>query len=373
MREPIIYLKLVINLLIWLVAILFIIFLLPKILSYFLPFVIGWVIAMIANPLVKILEKRVKIVRRHSSAIIIIGVLIGVTALLYLGVTSIVDQLIEFINDLPNLYTNIDYQFKLALEKLQGIYVMMPLSLREIIDELRVSLNGISSNIIKSIGTSTINEASGFAKNIFDIIFMTIIAILSAYFFIAERDNLVSRIKKMIPSSILEKYNFIVNNFMKALLGYFKAQFKIMLILIGVMFIGFEILGIGYSFLLALGVAFLDFLPIFGTGAVLWPWAFIDMLNSNYVRAIGLMVIYLICQIIKQVLQPKMVGDSIGISPLSTLIIMFIGYRIKGVIGMIFSLPVGMVLISFYQAGLFDGIIREFKLIIKDINEFRKI
>ncbi|HHU73590.1 MAG TPA: AI-2E family transporter, partial [Clostridiales bacterium] len=150
------------------------------------------------------------------------------------------------------------------------------------------------------------------------------------------------------------------------------AQFKIMLVLTIVMFVGFEILRVDYSFLLALGIAFLDFLPVFGTGAILWPWAVVSMISGNYFMAVGLIVIYLICQILKQVLQPKMVGDSIGISPLATLIFMFIGYKFYGVLGMILGIPIGMVLINLYRIGMFDRIIRGFKIIIHDINEFRK-
>jgi predicted PurR-regulated permease PerM len=111
---------------------------------------------------------------------------------------------------------------------------------------------------------------------------------------------------------------------------------------------------------------------VFGTGAVLWPWALLDMLAGNYFRAIGLVVIYLICQITKQVLQPKMVGDSIGISPLATLFFLYVGYRLYGIVGMIIGVPVGMVIINLYRVGMFDRLIKGFKIIIHDLNEFRK-
>jgi predicted PurR-regulated permease PerM len=88
--------------------------------------------------------------------------------------------------------------------------------------------------------------------------------------------------------------------------------------------------------------------------------------------AVGLIVVYLVCQITKQLLQPKMVGDSIGISPLSTLVFMFIGYRFYGVLGMILGIPVGMVCVNLYRIGAFDRIIRGFKIIARDINDFRK-
>ena len=129
---------------------------------------------------------------------------------------------------------------------------------------------------------------------------------------------------------------------------------------------------VSYSDFISYRNSILDFLPVFGTGAVLWPWALLDMLAGNYFRAIGLVVIYLICQITKQVLQPKMVGDSIGISPLATLFFLYVGYRLYGIVGMIIGVPVGMVIINLYRVGMFDRLIKGFKIIIHDLNEFRK-
>jgi predicted PurR-regulated permease PerM len=96
------------------------------------------------------------------------------------------------------------------------------------------------------------------------------------------------------------------------------------------------------------------------------------MITGNYVRAIGLVVIYLICQVVKQILQPKMVGDSIGLHPLTTLIFMFIGYKQYGVFGMIIGIPIGMVLVNMYRIGMFERLIKGFRIIAHDLNEFRK-
>ena len=101
-----------------------------------------------------------------------------------------------------------------------------------------------------------------------------------------------------------------------------------------------------YSFLLAFVIAFLDFLPVFGTGAVFWPWIVVDIVVGDYKQAIFLGILYLVCQLIKQILQPKMVGDSVGINPLAALFYMFIGYKFAGVIGMIIGIPVGMIIVS---------------------------
>lgn len=244
--------------------------------------------------------------------------------------------------------------------------------MQDSVDGFAVSIRAYGSDLVSGQNLPSISAASTLAKNVLEVFLMSIITILSAYFFIAERDNIVRDVRKIMPKSIVYSYNLIVSNFKTAVGGYFKAQFKIMMILILIMFIGFELLKVDYSFLLAIVIAFLDFLPFLGTGAVIWPWALGDLLLGNYMRAIFLIVIYLVCQVVKQILQPKMVGDSIGISPLATLIFMFIGYQFMGVLGMIIGIPIGMVLISFYRLGMFDRTIRGFKIIIHDMNEFRK-
>lgn len=371
MRETKVYIKILINLLFIILVAIFSLLILPKILRFFMPFVIGWIIAMIANPLVKFLENKVKILRKHSSAIIIIIVIGAIVGLAYLLISILAKEAIGFIDEIPEILEHVGLQFSELSERLELVSTTLPGDLQEIINKMLLGVSNYFSDIVDDVELS-LNTAGTFAKNVAEVFLMIIVTILSAYFFIARRDELVDGLQKNMPSFIIDGWHLIFYNFKKAVGGYFKAQFKIMLVLTVIMFIAFEILTVNYSFLLALGISFLDLLPVFGTGAVLWPWAVISMISGNYMRAVGLIVIYLICQIVKQVLQPKMVGDSIGISPLATLVFMFTGYRIYGVIGMIFGIPIGMVMVTLYRVGMFDRIIRGFKIIVHDINEFRK-
>jgi sporulation integral membrane protein YtvI len=372
MRNGRVYLKIATNLVLVIVGVLFTIFVLPKVLRFFMPFVIGWIISMIANPLVRFLEKRVKILRKHSSAIIIIVALAVIVGGLYAIIALIVREAVSLVNDLSNIFQNIEVELKSVSDRLNGIYIKLPDNMQNFVDKLVIQVTEYGSSLMQDDNLPTVHQASDVARNLADILLKSIITILSAYFFIAERDNLSREFRKIFPQALYNSYNLIVDNFKIAVGGYFKAQFKIMLILILILFIGLELLKVNYSFLLAVLIAFLDFLPFFGTGAVIWPWALVDFLLGNYIRAIFLVAIYLICQIVKQILQPKMVGDSIGISPLATLVFMFIGYQIMGVLGMIIGIPIGMVIVNFYRLGMFDRIIKGFKILAQDINEFRK-
>lgn len=366
------YIKILVNFLFAIGVVLFLFLAVPKLFSFFLPFVIGWIVSMIANPLVRFLEKKVKLLRKHSSAIIIIVVIAAIVGTLYLIISMLIRESKQLAGDLPNIIEQAELQLSHLTIKIQEISSDMPEAIQQFINNILSNINKNLTEFEPKEDLLTFSGASNLAQNIAEFFLALIISILSAYFFIDKRDELMEGLRKVVPSSIVDGWRFIYDNFTKAVGGYFKAQFKIMLVLTVIMFIGFEVLRVSYSFLLALGIAFLDFLPVFGTGAILWPWALLDMLSGNYFRAIGLVVIYLVCQIIKQVLQPKMVGDSIGISPLGTLVFLYIGYRLYGVIGMIVGVPVGMVIVNLYKVGMFDRIIRGFKIIIHDINEFRK-
>jgi sporulation integral membrane protein YtvI len=337
-----------------------------------MPFVIGWIVAMIANPLVHLLEKRVKIVRKHSSAIIIVTVIALVIGAAYLILSLLIKESIQFVNDLPIIVKQVGAEFTEVMQYIQRVSGTLPTNIQTMLDKVILGIGNYVNEFVDNLEPPTVSTAGNFAKNIAGAFLKIIVTILSAYFFIASKDDMTAGLKKHLPSSVFTYWNLIFNNFKSAFGGYFRAQFKIMLLLTVIMFAGFEILQVGYSFVIAIGIAFLDLLPVFGTGAILWPWALIDMVTGNYFRAIGLVVIYLICQILKQLLQPKMVGDSIGLHPLATLIFMFVGYQTYGVFGLIIGIPIGMVLVNLYRVGVFDRLIKGFKIIAHDINEFRK-
>lgn len=366
------YIKILLNFIFAITVALFLFLVLPRLLSFFMPFVIGWIVAMVANPLVRFLEKKVKILRKHSSAIIISIVVAAIVGTIYLVGAILVRESVQLVKDLPNITQQAADKFDEFMLYIRRISGTMPSNIQEMIDKITVGIGNSINGYVDNLEANLMNKAGDFAVDVAEGFLIAIVTILSAYFFTANRDELVAGMKKRFPESVINYWSLVYDNFIKAFAGYFKAQFKIMLVLIGIMFIGFEILRVDYSFVIAFGIALLDLLPVFGTGAILWPWALIDMVSGDYIRAIGLVIIYLICQVVKQLLQPKMVGDSIGLHPLATLFFLFIGYKLSGVLGMIIGIPVGMVLVNMYRIGIFDRIIRGFKIIAKDLNEFRK-
>jgi sporulation integral membrane protein YtvI len=367
-----IYVKIIVNFIFAIIISLLIIFAVPRLLGFFMPIIIGWIVSLMANPLVRFLEKKVKLLRKHSSIIIIVTVIIAIVGILVLISALIFKEAKQLMEDMPILISDFSNKFEQFTNYLDERSANLPQGIRNTVDNFFLQIKDYVNNFANNPNKPSMDKVGLIAKNVAEGFLYVIVTILAAYFFTAYHDVMSVGLKKHLPGSITNYWSLIYNNFKAAFGGYFKAQFKIMLVLIAIMFIGFEILQVGYSFLFALGIAFLDFLPVFGTGLILGPWAIIEMISGNYLKAVGLVVIYVICLIVKQVLQPKMVGDSIGLHPFATLILLFVGYKLYGVLGMILGIPIGMVLVNLYRIGMFNRLIRGFKIIAHDINEFRK-
>lgn len=370
MNKKKIYLKIGLDYLIAAAIFGFVIFVLPKLLSFFMPFVIGYIISVISDPIVKFLEQKVKIVRKLGSAFIIALVIFLVFFAVYWIISTIIYQAIDMIDNVPQTLVTIKNEIYRLGDKMTNLYDKMPPFIQRYMLKIKSSFNNVGTSEGESI--INIGTASSAVRNVMEVILASIFTILSAYFFTVDKEKISLYKEKYVPCVMNEKLKLITIYFTTAVGGYIKAQFKLMLIMVAIMFVTFEIMDVDYSFLISLGIGILDFLPVFGTGAVLWPWTAYCLLTGSYARAIILVVLYIACQLTKQFLQPKVVGDSIGISPLATLILLFIGYKIGGIIGILIALPAGLIMINLYRAGTFDVLIDDTLYIIDDISQFCK-
>lgn len=372
-EKTLLYVKIVVNLILCILAAVLVIWLGPKLLSFFLPFVIALIVSAIANPLVNFLEKKVKILRKYSSAVIIVFVLAILFALIYFalwGAIQGIQALFGEMDDIIATFLGFLDEFRLALSNLS---ISLPASLHEAIQSLDSSIETTLTSFAKDLMEQINFSAAGsYLNNALNVLILIIISILATYFVMIDRNQLALAVSRMVPMSIQHYYHVVMDNIKTAVGGYLKTQFKLMIIIMLALLLGFKLLDVEYALLLAFITAILDFLPVFGTGTIIGPWVVFKIISGDYLYAVFLIIIYLVCLLLKQLLQPKIMGDSVGLSPLYALFFMFVGYRINGIIGMIIGIPVGMVLLSFYRAGFFNRILKGFKIIIHDVNEFRK-
>ena len=368
-----IYLKVTMNLLTALVAVLLCIFLLPRFIWFFMPFILGWLISLIASPVVRFFEEKLKVRRKAMSAVVIVAVLAVVVLLVYVLIAKLVREGVNFINELPNIWNAILAEFNKVGANLQGVYDRMPADMQSTIDHIILEMGNYMSSMMGKIELPSFETVGNVAKQIPDIFLAVVMCLLSAYFFVADKGYMAAAAEKFIPASVRYHLDLIRRSFRNAVGGYFRAQFKIECWIYILLVIGLMILGVDYAFLVAFGIAVLDFLPVFGTGTVMVPWAVIELLSENYRMMFGLIAIWLIGQLVRQVIQPKIVGDSIGMDAIPTLFLLYIGYRVAGVLGMILAVPVGIILVNLYEEGAFDTTRQSLRILVAGFNHFRKI
>ena len=346
----------------------------PRCLKFFMPFVIGWLISMLANPLVRFLERKLCLVRKHSSMVIVAGALALVIGLIYLAVSNGARLLWSFTKDLPGLYAGIETEVQESLRRLEDLFAYAPAGIRDAWEKMGGNLGNDLGNLIGklagSIAPPTVEAAGAVAKVIPSVLVYSVVTILSAYFFIADRDRIMAFVRSYMPQWAKKYSQYIKGEVRRLIEGYFIAQFKIMGVVWLILTAGFFVLGVRYSLLWGFLIAFLDFLPIFGTGTALIPWGIVKLLGGEYAFAAGLLLIYVLTQVIRQVVQPKLVGDSLGLNPMLTLFLLYLGFKVNGIAGMILAVPCGMFFVSLYHYGAFKNMTDSAKELVDILKTF---
>ncbi len=324
-----------------LIAILFYIFF-AYIFTYVAPFVFGFLISLMLAPVVNFLIKKLKFGVCLSAffSIILLVFIIG-----FLGtwlVSSITQQGIAFMENVPIYMDDVNKVTDGIKVKYNNFFNVMPFEVRNAIDMLTLS----SNEFIKSALGSGMKEGS---KNLFKVVpnfFMSfILCIISTFFFIKDKSLIRTNVAKKLPNAITSTYVVAKEQLIIALAGYFKAEIIIMSIIATITISGLLLIGYPYALFLGLIIAVVDALPIFGSGFIIIPWLILSLASGNIARAIGLFVIYCTIILTRQTLEPRILGTQLGIHPLIMLMSIYIGFRLFGVFGLILG-PIFVVVVK---------------------------
>ena len=343
-----------------------------RLIFFFFPFIAAYVISLIANSMVNFLERHIKLKRKHSSIIFVIIVLAIIILILYLLILGGLYIFERFLAILPGMVESVRSEINNLNLRIKDIINFMP-------DNTSSRILGINETIISNfekiagnLAAPGLRVAGNIVLKIPNALFYIIVIAVASYIFIVERDRINTSLKKHMPGA-LNKYLVYVKRDLKKLVGgYFFAQFKIMLYMMILLSAGLLILGNKYAVIWAILIGIFDFLPIFGAGAILIPWGIIKLFTGAYIYGIGLILLYIITQIIKNIIQPKIVGESFGLHGMVTLIAVFAGFKIRGIGGMIIAIPIALMLIKVYQYGIYDNLIKNIVLLYEEVEKFRK-
>ena len=334
---------------------------LPKALGFLWPFVVGWLISLFAAPLCNFLEKKLMVSRKWGSVFILVLSIAFVAGVLALLGYVIGNQAMDWARNLPEIYRQSMKQLQLVFEQFFQNHKGVSL-LETLVQKLLDSANTGLSSFVSSIGAYGMNHAGNLAKSITNGLIGTIVTLLASYLFICDKEQLALAYNKIMPEFIKDKVSIFCENTLGVLVDYCVVQMKLMGVIAVILFIGFLIMKIKYAVLFAFLISLVDVLPFLGTGIILIPWAIYMALSNRIPICIGFLVLYAICLVLKQVLQPKMLGERMELNSLLTLVLMYGGLKLKGIIGLIYALIFGIFFTNLYKRGAFDTTINRFKM-----------
>lgn len=367
------YCKALTNIVLALIGVVLLITVLPRVLSFFMPFVVAWIIALLASPMVKFLEEKLKIKRKAGTACVIIAV-IAVIVLIGYGVAAfLIDQIQGLMRDLPDIWDNLQVQIDEVSRSLSKFFVSLPADVQESWSYFFENVESFLGEWVASLGSPSMSWLGNVAKQLPNLFVAIIMCLVAAFAFTAERTNMRNFMQDYMPETMKKYWDMIRVSLSSAVGGYLKAQFKIEFWIYLIVTAGLFILQISYAPVLAIFIAILDFLPVFGTGTILWPWIAFELFGRNYKLAIGLAVIWGVSQVVRQLIQPKIMGDSMGMHTLPTVFLLYIGYKVSGIFGMIVAVPIGIIFLNMYQAGVFDTIVNSFRILGAGLSRFRHL
>lgn len=306
-------------------------------LPLFSPFVLGTLLALSAEPMVRFLHKKLHIPRSVSAGIGISMAFFLLAMILLCLCAFLVRELGNLGRVLPDLGQTAKSGFSLVQNWLLQLSSHWPESLQPV---LRQNVNRFFSD-----GAALLDRATGYllslAGNLLshvpDSAFSLGTALISAFLISAKLPRLRRYLLRRIPRERLRALLDTVRRMRRVLGGWFTAQCKLVGVSFLILFLGLVILRIPYALLWASAICLVDAFPILGTGTVLLPWSLVCLLQGDPPRAIGLAAVYIVVTLTRSMLEPKFLSRHLGLDPLITLVALYAGFRLWGIGGMILA------------------------------------
>ncbi len=329
--------------------------------QYTYPFLIAIGVAFLMNPLVNVLENKARMPRSLSVFISILLILAAIIGIIVLLVVELIDGFDSLANIIPG-------HFKDLVSYVQGVITAQVIPFYQRLTTIMNTLDPTQQekvlDQIQSIGTTVAESGASWLKILLSSIpsqlsklpnlaTVLIFSLLGTFFISKDWYKLKSKLLQVAPEKLTESSGTVLKGLQKALFGFMKAQFTLISITALIVLAGLLILRVDYAVTVAMITGAVDLLPYLGTGIIFIPWIIYMFFTGNYFMTIGLSILYIVVIVQRQMMEPKILSTNIGLDPLATLIVLFVGFKMFSFLGLIIG-PVTLVILNtLHRAGVF--------------------
>lgn len=325
--------------------------------AFFWPFLIAVVVALSLENIIKFISKKTRLPRKLTGLILVFLTYGLIAFAVYLLISKLIREVVALSVNMPEVYEYMVAAYKTLYVKYISLTQNIPAVVSDKIYDTGMKILEMGTTFI----TDFVNGVLNFVMFMPSILIYIVVTFLATLFLVTDRSKMAKNIQEILPENFVEKTVNIIKATIRSLGQFLRAQLIIISITFLQLFVSFIIINQPYPLTMALIISLVDALPILGTGAVLVPWALYSVVTGNLPFAIALAIIYLIILVVRQLIEPKIVSNQLGVHPFLTLVAMYIGFKMFGIIGMIIG-PVVMVIFknvfgNLFEAGYFKNFI----------------
>lgn len=316
-----------------------------------MPFLIALGIAFLLRPAVDFLSERLKLPRKLCAVLLLILLFLLLGLLLTLATNRLLYELGRLVDHLSGESERIGEFLSNILSRVGGISSRIPI-LKDIIvleglETLGAQIDGmlrdLAKNLVSSLTTRIPDLISRFVSSLPSFFLFLIATVIATIYFTMDPAAISAAMTALLPRATVYRLPVFKQNARRFVGKYLRAYLLLLFLTFCELFVGFSVLRVDYAFLLAFLVALVDILPILGVGTVLIPWAVVMFFTKNFRLGLGLLILWCAVTVVRQVIEPRIVGGTFGIHPALTLFGMYVGFRLFGILGMLLA-PAALVL-----------------------------
>ena len=344
----------------YIVLVLIVVYLLFKLGIFLFPFTLALFFSIMTQPFSRFLEKKLKFSQKIATIVSIVLFLVIFLGFISLSALRLSGEIYKLSINLNKYSKEAQSLWNTAIDKVYSLLGYFPEGFDE---QVKNSINGFIRMGTSKLG-SFINSLINFITSIPTIILYICITILSTFFISLDKNKIMAFLEQQFPKSWIKKVYNIKREMFNVLGSYIRAQIILMTICFFELLISFNILSflkfnLQYPLIFSIVICIIDALPILGAGAVLLPWSLISFVTGDINLGLALLVIYFLVLSVRQMLEPKLISQNLGVHPLVTLISMYSGFKFFGVIGFLIGPVVMIILKNVFSRELEIGFFRE--------------
>lgn len=340
----------------------------PPLCSLFAPFLLALVVAWVLQPPVRWLQKKLGISRKGLTMTVVILCYVALGGILYgLGYMAFA-QVRSLVENWASIRQSTIDGFAALSDYLGRFSDLFPAAVATGAGDLMGRLLDALQSFLPAALDASLDGAGTLVTKVPSFVVALVVFIMASYFITADYPRLRFLATDMLPASVHEFASNFRRVFREAFGGYIKSQLILSFGVFCILALGFFVVGQPYGLLIAFIFAILDFIPIVGSGTIIVPWSVINLVRGDLRGAIELMVIWGVIVLFRRMAEPKILGDQTGLSPILSLVGIYVGMEVGGVLGMIAGPLLLLVLINLWKLGTFDRVWKDIKLCAMDLS-----